>query len=118
MHIFHPLSFISQTQTQQVGLVTYSTNARVEFSLNQLTDSASIQEFLSTIPYREGWTATAWALFFARSMLGTPFYGARLSTEGVPKIAVLITDGQSNLHPIEPQATLLRESGVQVCMWS
>lgn len=43
-------------------------------------------------------------------------FGARPFSEGIPKIAILITDGQSNLFPIEPYATQLRESGVQVCV--
>ena len=41
-------------------------------------------------------------------------YGARPEAQGFPKIAVLITDGRSNLHPVQEQAEWLRQSGVQV----
>ena len=41
-------------------------------------------------------------------------YGARPSSAGVPKVAILLTDGRSNLYPITDFATNLRISGVQV----
>lgn len=99
----------------QVGLVTFSDYAHIEFTLGQLTNFYSIQQQLSRIPYTGGWTSTSLALLFARYILDPAFsYGARPASEGIPKIAVLITDGQSNIYPIEPYATQLRESGVQV----
>lgn len=99
----------------QVGLVTYSTYSRVEFSLNELTSLAAIQRALRFIPYRQGWTATAWGLYWAAILLDpSQGFGARPASLGIPKIAVLITDGQSNLFPIEPYASTLRERGVQV----
>ena len=95
--------------------MTYSTYARVEFSLGELTDLTSVRHSLNSIPYRGGWTSTAWALYWANVLLNpSEGYGARPDSLGIPKIAVLITDGRSNLFPIEPYASFLRESGVQV----
>ena len=42
--------------------------------------------------------------------------GARPSSEGIPKIAVLLTDGKSNQEPIDFAAPALRNAGVQVCV--
>ena len=110
---------MSTLPSLQVGLLTFSTHARLEFDLDAHSDFASLQNALDDIPYRGGWTATAWALFWARIVLqAAPYngvsYGARPESLGIPRIAVLITDGRSNLNPIEPHATLLRLSGVQV----
>ena len=41
-------------------------------------------------------------------------YGARSALQGIPKVAVLLTDGRSNLYRIDEVAPLLRNSGVQV----
>ena len=95
--------------------MTYSTYAQVEFSLNNFSDVSSIQSALSNVPYRAGWTATAWALYWGMVLLDPAQpYGARPESEGIPRIAVLITDGRSNLFPIDAHATALQESGVQV----
>ncbi len=97
-----------------MGMVTYSTSARVEFSLDTHQDLASLQHALMGISFHGGWTATAWGLYFARVMLD-PYsgFGARPDSEGAPKIAILLTDGRSNLVPIARHAADLREK-VQV----
>ena len=41
-------------------------------------------------------------------------FGARPESEGIPKIAVLLTDGRSNLYPVSQYAAELRNAGVQV----
>ena len=99
----------------QVGLVTYSTGAAIEFDLNDHTSVEDVQEALSTVPYTKGWTATALALALARFMMD-PLndYGARPFQDGIPKVAVLLTDGRSNQLPINDRANALRDFGVQV----
>ena len=62
-----------------------------------------------------GWTTTAFALALTQRILNpSQGYGARPFSLGIPKVAVLITDGRSNLYPIHEIAPLLRSSGVQV----
>ncbi len=62
-----------------------------------------------------GWTTTALALLLAQQVLNPSLgYGARPLTSGVPRIAVLITDGRSNFYSIRNIAPSLRNSGVQV----
>ena len=62
-----------------------------------------------------GWTATALALDLARLMLDPMAEnGARPVSEGIPRVAVLITDGMANIYPITEAAPALQDSGVQV----
>ena len=62
-----------------------------------------------------GYTATALALTLARLMLDPlESHGARPVSEGIPRVAVLITDGMANTYPITTAAPALQNSGVQV----
>lgn len=107
--------FMVGSNETQVGLITYSTNARVEFDLDDLQTKSSIQNHISRIRYPGGYTRTALALLQAGVILN-PLNGrgARPASEGIPKVAVLITDGRSNLSPIDQVAIDLQNSGVQV----
>ena len=99
----------------QIGLVTYSTEARVEFDLDDLQTKDEIQHEISSLTYPRGWTATALGLFQAGVILNpAEGRGSRPLSEGIPKIAVLITDGKSNQIPIDDVAVELQNSGVQV----
>ena len=54
-------------------------------------------------------------MFLSRIVLDpTRGYGARPLSNGIPRIAVLLTDGRSNLYSITEFATNLRRSGVLV----
>jgi hypothetical protein len=105
---------ISSTGTQ-VGLVTYSTGAAIEFGLNDFRSVEEIRDALSIVPYTKGWTVTALALTLTRLMMDPlQNYGARPFADGIPKVAVLLTDGRSNQLPIINRANALRNFGVQV----
>jgi len=98
-------------------MVTYSSNAQVEFALNDHQNLSDIQKALLAIRYRGGFTATALALSSAQTIL-TPGegYGARPESDGIPKVAILLTDGRSNIYPIAERARSLKDAGVQVLM--
>jgi hypothetical protein len=99
----------------QIGLVTYSTNARVRFDLNDFHTKKDILDRISNIRYPGGWTATALGLFQAGVILNpTQKRGARPIEDGIPRVVVLLTDGRSNLLPIDEAATSLHDFGVQV----
>ena len=99
----------------QVGLITYSTHAHVRFDLDDISSKLEMQNLISHISYPGGYTATALGLFQAGVILNPNEYrGARPLSDGVPRIAVLITDGQSNLFPIDEVAISLQNFGVQV----
>lgn len=76
----------------RVGLVAYSTNAHVEFFLNDHTTLPQLQEAIGDVEYTRGRTSTALALNVTRIILDSsrPF-GARPSSDGIPKIGILIT---------------------------
>lgn len=99
----------------QVGLVTYATDATIEFDLNDFQSVEGVIAALRDVIYTKGWTATALALFLTRVMLDPGReYGARPFSDGVPKVAVLLTDGRSNQISIIDRANNLRKFGVQV----
>ena len=98
--------------------MTFSTDATIEFDLDDFHSTESVIEALGGVVYTRGWTATALALALARRMLDpTLSYGARPFSDGIPKVAVLLTDGRSNQIPITQRANALRSFGVQVYLF-
>ena len=105
---------IAQNGTQ-VSLVTYSFYSQIQFDLDDFNSKSQIQNFLQTVPYQGSVTATALGLINAETILNpTNLLGARPLSEGIPRIAILITDGRSNYYSINEPAMNLRDSGVQV----
>ena len=99
----------------QIGLVTYSTSAGIEFDLNDFQSYDEVFTALDNVVYTRGWTATALALTLTRFMLDpNRQYGARPFAAGIPKVAILLTDGRSNQIPITDRANALRNFGIQV----
>ena len=100
----------------KAGLVTFSTSARILFGLDQHADIHSLQETIGALQYPGGYTNTRSALLLAYYLLNPSLgWGARPLTQGFPRIAILITDGKSNVGgPISNAAISLHNSGVQV----
>ena len=95
--------------------MTYSTGATIEFDLDDNQSLEEVKQAISSVIYTKGWTATALALALARFMMDPlQDYGARPFEDGIPKVAVLLTDGRSNQLPITDRANALRDFGVQV----
>ena len=86
---------ISSNQTQ-VGVIVFSDIAEVVFNLSTYTDKVQLQQGITTIPYIRGYTNTADGLCLLLEEGYTEENGARLSSDDVFRIAVVITDGQSN----------------------
>ena len=102
-------------QTTRVGLVAFSTNSHIEFNLNAHRSLSSLTTAINAVSYRGGYTATAFALNDTRKLLNpSNNFGARPNSQGVPKIAVLITDGRSNRGSLRYAAPALKAAGVQV----
>ena len=81
----------------QVGVIRYSGSAQVLFNLNTYSDRTSLMSAVSNIRYTRGGTDTADALYLL-AIQG--FVGARPLSEGVPRVAIVVTDGMSN-NPAE-----------------
>lgn len=83
----------------QVGVIVFSDDAYVQFNLNTYSDRVTLMSAVNSVPYIGGGTNTADALQLLASQ---GFVGARPVSEGVPRVAIVVTDGMSN----EPQDTV------------
>ncbi|KAM6210861.1 LOW QUALITY PROTEIN: collagen alpha-4(VI) chain-like [Sarcoramphus papa] len=95
----------------RVGLVLYSNEPRLEFTLDTFKGKSEIPNY-SKIPYRGGQTYTGVAIEFLRKKVFTQAAGSR-KKQGVQQIAVVITDGQS-LDDYTELASQLRHKGITV----
>uniref|UniRef100_A0A669PT78 VWFA domain-containing protein n=1 Tax=Phasianus colchicus TaxID=9054 RepID=A0A669PT78_PHACC len=93
----------------RVGLVLYSNEPRLEFTLDTFKDKLEILNYLKNLPYRGGQPYTGLAIEFLRNKVFTQEAGSR-KKQGVQQIAVVITDGQSLDDYTEPASKLRRES--------
>ena len=80
----------------QVGLINYGSSYRIEFHLNTHQDSSSLLRAIGNVPYTNGAsTNTGAALTTLLSGFST-VNGARPLQEGIPRVAIVVTDGHSN----------------------
>ena len=122
-NLAHAMAFISSVvafftispNATRVGLIPFATTAQVAISLDDHSDQLSLRRALKEVRYTGGYTYTAGALYLARLMLDpSNGYGARPLSRGIPRVAVLVTDGRSNVVPVAPDARALQGAGVQV----
>ena len=79
----------------RVGLINFESSARSEFHLNTHQDSSSLLQAIANVPYTSGGTNTAAALTILLSEFST-MNGARPLQEGIPRVAIVVTDGRSS----------------------
>ena len=91
----------------RVGLINFASSAGVQFSLNTHQDISSLLQAIASVPFTSGGTNTAAALTTLLSELST-VNGARPLQEGIPRVAIVVTDGQSN----NPTATVAAANNV------
>ena len=77
----------------QVGVIRFASDASVIFNLDTHDNQADLLTAVSNIIYTGGGTNTAAAL---NLLLSDGFTGARPEVEGVPRVAIVVTDGISN----------------------
>lgn len=94
------------------GMIVYSTEVRLIFSLGRYRDAATIGNAVGGTRYYPGSTNTASGLRTALEIL-TNAYGARRDADDV---VILITDGYSNVnsHDTIPAAEELKSTGARV----
>lgn len=80
----------------QIGLATFSSNPQNQFWLNTYSNLSDVLNALQNVPYTQGGTNTAEALSFAKNSSFTKAHGAR---DGIPKVLIVLTDGQSQSPP-------------------
>ncbi|XP_060566778.1 uncharacterized protein LOC132725621 isoform X26 [Ruditapes philippinarum] len=101
------------TGNTKIAVITYSTKVRVEFDLKTYGTKEKLLNAINAIEYTFGDTNTADAIKMVRTRSFTPFYGDR---EGIPNVAVIVTDGVSNINHYKtiPEAKQARESGIEI----
>lgn len=80
----------------QVGVVKYSTSAEIVFNLSTYLKKEDVLDAIDKIPYNGGQTNTADALCLVLESF-SEMNGARLSEGNVFRLAVVLTDGHSNV---------------------
>ena len=99
----------------RVGIVAYSNLSHIEFDLDHHTSADLLTNAIKQIHYRGGQTSTALALNDTAILLEpSNNRGARPASEGIPKIAILITDGKSNEYNLTYAVPNIKSLGVQV----
>ena len=84
-----------ETGDVRVGLLTYSSAVNIEFHLNQFSTRHDIYTAIDNILWRYGSTNTADALQTMHETMFSAIHGDRAN---VPNIAIIITDGVSNIN--------------------
>ena len=79
----------------RVGLVLYSSSASVQFSLNTHMTNTSLLQAIAAVPFTGGGTNTAVAITTCIQQFDTSF-GARPQSNGISRVAIVVTDGFSN----------------------
>jgi len=99
-------------QESLVGTILFSTSATLHFNLPTYTDIASLSEAINpNLPYDAGSTNTAAAL---RLLLSSAQDGSMGLRSGFPAIAMVITDGESNIDQAQtiPSAQAIHASNI------
>ena len=78
-----------------VGVITYATYTYIRFYLNTYDTKSQVLQAISNLPYTAGGTYTHTALNAMRTIMFTESKGARPASQGVPRIAIVVTDGAS-----------------------
>lgn len=103
-------SFDVSPDKVQIGLVQYSNSPHSEFYLNSFETKQKILDYIANLPYHGGGTRTGLGLNFLLRQHFVKEAGSR-AKDGVPQIAVVITDGQSQ-DDVEPHAQDLKHQGI------
>ncbi|KAK6101333.1 von Willebrand factor type A domain family protein [Brugia pahangi] len=105
----HILRRINITEDgSRMGIIQYAENPQLEITLNQYSHSNQMEWAIQQIKYLSGATNTGAALKFA---LERGFQNARGGN--IPKVAVVVTDGQSQ-DSVAESAQQLRDAHVMV----
>ncbi|XP_067857054.1 collagen alpha-6(VI) chain-like [Heptranchias perlo] len=96
----------------RVGLVQYSTVPTPQFYLLSYQNKNDLLQHITNTPYRGGDANTGIAIDYIKENYFEPRAGSR-NKQGIPQIAIVITDGNSN-DDVKKSAAALRRTGVTV----
>ena len=83
----------------RVGIIRYSSSASIILSLGSINNKNGLNTFIDNIVYTGGGTSTHSAL----NLLSTAFSTSR-TDQGIPRVAIVFTDGGSNYPTLTAQA--------------
>ncbi|XP_019848636.1 PREDICTED: phosphatidylinositol phosphatase PTPRQ-like [Amphimedon queenslandica] len=101
-------SFNVGSDSVRVGVMSFASSNSYHFHLNTYTTKSSVLTAINNLPYSGGYTYTGQALDGMRTRGFSTSNGARPSSQGVPRVGIVITDGQST----NPSATLTAATNV------
>ena len=98
------LKFVTETVSQfdigpsatQIGLVIFGDYAQAQFHLNTYNDNVSVIHAVENTPYLKEYTNTPDGLDRLIDEFNTSSFGARPEEQGIPRVSIVVTDGQSN----------------------
>ena len=82
--------------TNQVGVILFGSNAQVEFNLTTHSNNVSLLTAIDNLPYLNSATNTADGLCLLLEEGFSEQNGARVSAGDIFRLAIVLTDGQSN----------------------
>ena len=97
-----------------IAVIQYSTSVEYEFKLSSFYTENDLKQAVDDIDYKEGYTNTPAALDAAREVIFKEQNGARPLYQGIPRIAVLMTDGKSNRGNLTTAVLQIRQTNINV----
>eukprot|EP00128_Syssomonas_multiformis_P015405 Colp12_sorted_trinity150504_noHs@12758 len=110
--IVNSFGAIGPTGTQ-VGLVTYSDKIGTTINLNTYGSKDTLLAAIQGLSYSRGGTGTGAAIQYSINNIYQEAKGLRSETSGVPRVMVVVTDGQSQ-DDVRPAAMAARGRGINV----
>ena len=93
-----------------VGVIRFASSASIVIPLGSINNASQLNTSITNISYTGGGTATHLAL----NLLITAFNNSRTS-QGVPRVAIVFTDGRSKSSSLTAQAAqLVHDTGIVV----
>ncbi|XP_052439371.1 collagen alpha-1(XIV) chain-like [Carassius gibelio] len=103
-------AFAFGSDQTRIGLVLYSKDSWIEWNLNTHSTKEAVIHAVKNLPYKGGYALTGLALTY---ILENSFKAESGSRPDVPKIVILITDGESRDDVLSP-AQRLRDAGIEL----
>ncbi|XP_076869102.1 matrilin-1-like isoform X1 [Brachyhypopomus gauderio] len=97
----------------RVGLLQYGSLVQNEFFFNAYFNKELVQQAVGGMEHMASGTMTGLALQFLREEAFSAGHGARPAELGVPRVAVVVTDGRPQ-DRVEEEAELTRQAGIEV----
>lgn len=97
----------------RVGLLQYGSIVQPEFSLNNFTSKAEVEQAVRNMQHLATGTMTGLAIQYTMETAFTEDLGARPANLHIPRIAMIVTDGRPQ-DSVEEIAAQAREAGIQI----